>query len=63
MGGGGGGVESKREKEGMIEADRDTDTDTWFIVKATDPFTTRKEKLRGKRGGGGGAIFSLDLHS
>ena len=34
----------------MGEKRRDTDTDTWFIVKATDPYTRRE--LGG--GGGGG---------
>ena len=33
--------------------DTDTDTDTWFIVKATDPYT-RRELGGGAEGGGGG---------
>ena len=32
--------------------ERDTDTDTWFIVKATDPYT--RLELGGVGGGGGG---------
>ena len=43
--GGGGGGGSTRERERL------TLTDTWFIVKATDPYVRREV---GGRGGGGG---------
>ena len=49
--GGGGGRRGKREstyaRERERGAERERQTDTWFIVKATDPYT----KSRGEGGG------------
>ena len=39
------GQMDKRER--MYKWTRDTDTDTWFIVKATDPYTRRELRGRG----------------
>ena len=38
----------------MCERERDTDTDTWFIVKATDPYT---------KGGEGGKYGRENIHT
>ena len=42
-----------KKAEGAVERERarDTDTDTWFIVKATDPYT--RLELGGGRWGRG----------
>ena len=46
--------ERERERLRERERERERETDTWFIVKATDPYTKR---------GGGGKYVKINIHS